>query len=226
LGPETNNDGTNNSVPTGDFISYQDYAFSLSQPGAVIFQTALINPYSTYTTRVVNDMNGDTTKAPLILEWTLPSLNTPAISFTDGDQSRVANEPAFYDTSDLYSESFKFTRISTDVFKYSGNIIFYDPVTQDQLDAYTLNGEVSVTLEDGGLLVSDSDSFVLRGDTTSTGTPIGDEGLLVTGKGGSTSFVTGPIPEPATWSLMILGLGATGAALRRRPSRLAAGVGA
>jgi hypothetical protein len=35
----------------------------------------------------------------------------------------------------------------------------------------------------------------------------------------ATSFVGDPVPEPATWGLMILGFGAAGAALRRRARR-------
>jgi hypothetical protein len=33
---------------------------------------------------------------------------------------------------------------------------------------------------------------------------------------GTTSFTPGAVPEPTTWALMILGMGAAGAALRRR----------
>jgi hypothetical protein len=75
---------------------------------------------------------------------------------------------------------------------------------------------VTVTPEDGGLFVSDSDNFTIRGPTNSAGTTTGDDILLIIGKATSTGFISGPIPEPGTWTLMILGLGTIGAVLRRR----------
>jgi hypothetical protein len=209
------------ATPTGDYISFGGYAFSLSQSNAEVFQTALINPYASYKTLVVDDLTGDPTTAPLILKFTLPSPYTSTVPysedpFVDGD---ITNEPVLYDTSNFLTESMTLTRVSTDAFKYNDAIVFDDPANQGQLDELLVTGEVTVNPEDGGLFVSDSDSLVLKGPTNSAGTLIGDDSFLITGKASSTGFISGPIPEPGTWTLMILGLGASGATLRRRQCR-------
>lgn len=56
----------------------------------------------------------------------------------------------------------------------------------------------------------------------------GTNTLILKGTAGSTSsysgtvnFTVSPVPEPATWAMMIAGLGIAGAALRRRASRVA-----
>jgi hypothetical protein len=79
-----------------------------------------------------------------------------------------------------------------------------------QVDDITFSGTVSLTKVLGGYFVSDSNSWQLRG-------LLPDATLLITGKSTESGLYSGPIPEPATYALMILGVGAVGAALRRRP---------
>ena len=82
--------------------------------------------------------------------------------------------------------------------------------------AFNTNGE----LRFGGYTVGSYDTFTttfasvagssytLSYDLNTSGTP---NGLRVT-----TAAVAGAVPEPATWALMILGMGAVGFAMRRR----------
>lgn len=48
------------------------------------------------------------------------------------------------------------------------------------------------------------------------GSPFPELRIAATGSWSLTPFATGGVPEPATWALMILGMAAVGAAMRRR----------
>lgn len=66
----------------------------------------------------------------------------------------------------------------------------------------------------------------VAGDAIIDFTITGGDDSIVFGTGTLTTIqvTSAPIPEPATWALMILGLGLTGAALRRRAKSVAFGV--
>jgi hypothetical protein len=219
--------------PTGDHFLYGSYDFPLSQPSAVVFATAILNPYATWTTLTVNSVQGQ--PVPFAFEFTLPSPYTSSMIVFSNNLNRVVYQPAFYNTSNIdYSnymnqvgqtieslpggESVTFTRQSDGAIKYKGAAVFYDPVMTSQPVNFNFSGEVSLTNVGGGVWsISDSNSFLLT-------TPVDVIGALsdyfIVGKSSETGLYSGPIPEPGTYALMICGVGAVGAALRRRTRRL------
>jgi hypothetical protein len=80
----------------------------------------------------------------------------------------------------------------------SGNNLTFGGITAGSYDTYSTQFASTA----GSL-------YTLRYDLSASGT---SNGLRVTTTGG----VAGAVPEPATWAMMILGMGAVGFAMRRR----------
>lgn len=71
----------------------------------------------------------------------------------------------------------------------------------------------------GNLLIADGGSFAIR--WTDRDATASDPGLAIDDLTLTAALVPSGVPEPASWALLIGGFGFAGAALRRRPARLA-----
>lgn len=96
------------------------------------------------------------------------------------------------------------------------SLTIYQPMThgiQTNCDAYPPTGAPGASSQDCGWLAFDNFNYVV--DTDGFGGGPNEPP-------GSVSSTPAPIPEPASWALMIAGFGVVGAALRRRRTGLAA----
>jgi hypothetical protein len=106
--------------------------------------------------------------------------------------------------------------------KYKGSIIADDPSNEDDVDLISVSGTLDVVPEDGGWVLDDAGSFNVEDNYDIANSKFYTTGnqYLVSGRFTDVTLVTGSLPEPSTWTLMFVGVGVAGGALRRR-SRLA-----
>jgi hypothetical protein len=83
------------------------------------------------------------------------------------------------------------------------------------------NGQGNGCSGPNGVSTVGSGTFSLQYDSTLTSLILGQFGVRyqstgLDGKGSGTGTEVPPVPEPATWAMMLVGLGAVGYALRRR----------
>jgi hypothetical protein len=224
--------------PTGDHLLFGGYDFALTQPSFASFAVELLNPYDTWTVLFANFSAAKSPGASFDFNFLLPSVFTPTVSFNADGMTYDVNQPADYDIADLdqnpvyqehgdgtiYSvgngETIKLIR-SGSIIRYSGGSLFNDPGMSGVGDSTSFTGVMTVTKVAGGLFVSDSSTSIIHNDNL-TG-----PAAVMTVRSTESGYYSGPIPEPGTYALMILGVGATGAALRRRspgvrPRRLGA----
>lgn len=156
----------------------------------------------------VIDVNISPTEAgaPIVLEGGgalgAPQFNFYDESFTNGGNAKyeIAANPA--DTT-------------AGIFYQGNSVTFADP-----LDANF--GSSAYTRADDDLLKDPhgDGNYALRfsaNSTTYTGfATVTDDGSLIDSVTYQAAEPTAPVPEPATWAMMILGMGAVGATMRRR----------
>ncbi|MBO9576260.1 MAG: PEP-CTERM sorting domain-containing protein [Sphingobium sp.] len=134
---------------------------------------------------------------------------------------------ATLDGVNFYEDDFTLTINGSDVLKLSydlggggGNSIFTNTLGATVSDRYLSGNHWAINVEIAALpLLAGSNSFSFAYDSLVPG-HAGPQGLGDEGWGLSNIRLTGPaagaVPEPASWALMIGGLGLVGGAMRRR----------
>ena len=161
-----------------------------------------VNAHDPFTT--AENVTGTVTfDAPLGNNLSLTSVAVDSFSFTSGPET-LTNL-----TANL-SSSFTFFQISTDA---SGNITGWN---------------IQVALGGGGEFLLRKNAFSQNFDEAFVGANyVGDANYNPQEAFGTTATIAGTftqqaaVPEPASWALMIGGLGLTGAAMRRRKAAVA-----